>query len=30
MKTAPGGSWWRIAGERGLIRRLRPAREAGS
>ncbi len=25
-----GGSWWRIAGEQGLIRRLRPAREWGS
>jgi phosphate transport system permease protein len=25
-----GGSWWRIAGEQGLIRRLRPAREPGS
>ena len=25
-----GGSWWRLAGEQGLIRRLRPAREPGS
>jgi phosphate transport system permease protein len=25
-----GGSWWRIAGERGLIRHLRPARQAAS